>query len=117
MPTENMQIPFNYDSCLRKTSAGYGQKHCAAVSTIKTLLKKASTLEYYKTNGKMTVSVEANSKALGAVLLQNDKLVAYASATLTPAQQSYPKIEIEALTVTYGCNKFNQYIYRRYVKI
>ncbi|CAG2214759.1 unnamed protein product [Mytilus edulis] len=61
--------------------------------------------------------VGASSKGLGAVLIQNQKPVAYASRALTQTQQRYPQIEKETLAIVYGCNKFHEYVYGRRVQI
>ncbi|KAM7293520.1 uncharacterized protein ISCGN_026650 [Ixodes scapularis] len=89
------------------------EEQSKALAEIKQALKSAPTLAYYNVNGAMTLSVDASSKALGAVLLQEGKPVAYASAAMTEAQQNYPQIEKEALAIRYGCRKFHQYIYGR----
>ena len=49
--------------------------------------------------------------ALGAVLLQNNHPIAYASRALTDTQQRYAQIEKEMLAVVFGCTKFHDYIY------
>lgn len=84
-----------------------------ALTEIKQALKSAPTLAYYNVNYAMIVSVDASSKALGAVLLQEGKPVAYALVAVTEAQQNYPQIEKEARAVMYGCRKFHQYTYGR----
>lgn len=89
------------------------EEQSTALQTIKDALRAAPTLQYYDVNGKLTLSVDASSKALGAVLLQEGKPLAYASATLNPAQMNYPQIEKEALAIRYGCKKFHSYIYGR----
>ena len=48
---------------------------------------------------------------MGAVLLQNDRPVAYASKALTSCQQNYSQIEKEMLAIVYGCEHFHQYLY------
>ena len=65
----------------------------------------------------MQLSVDASSKGLGTVLLQDQKPVAYASRALTTVQQGYSQIEKELLAIVYGCQKFHQYIYGREVEV
>ncbi|XP_071051479.1 uncharacterized protein [Onthophagus taurus] len=60
---------------------------------------------------KVTLSVDASSKGLGACVMQNNKPVAYASKVLIEAQQRYAQIEKELLAVVFGCEKYKQYIY------
>ena len=52
-------------------------------------------------------------KGLGAVLLQDEKSLAYASRALTPTQQRYAQMEKETLAIVYGVQKFHHYIYGR----
>ena len=47
--------------------------------------------------------MQAN-QVLGAVLLQDDRLIAYASKSLTAAQQRYALIEQEMLAVVSECH-------------
>ena len=60
----------------------------------------------------VTLSVDASSKGVGAVLLQNDRPVAYASKALTPSQENYAQIEEkEMLDIVFGCQRFYDYLY------
>ena len=55
--------------------------------------------------------MDASSKGIGAVLLQQEHPVAYASKALTATQQNYAQIEKEMLAIVYGCTKFPDYIF------
>ena len=48
---------------------------------------------------------------MGAVLIQDDHPIAYASRSLTSTQHNYAQIEKEMLAVVFGCTKFHNYIY------
>ncbi|UYV60919.1 K02A2.6-like [Cordylochernes scorpioides] len=78
---------------------------------IKDLLKQAPTLKYYDPNKDVVLSVDTSQHAIGAVLLQEDRPIAYASSALNDAQRHYPQIEKEALAIKFGCKKFHTYIY------
>ena len=84
-------------------------------------LKKMATntpiLQYYDPNKPLTLSVDASSKGLGAVLIQDEKPVAYGSRALTETQQRYPQIEKEALAILFGCRKFHEYVCAREVEV
>ncbi|UYV81475.1 K02A2.6-like, partial [Cordylochernes scorpioides] len=69
---------------------------------IKYLLKQAPTLKYYDPNKDVVLSVDASQHAIGAVLLQEDRPIAYASSALNDAQRHYPQIEKEALAIKFG---------------
>ena len=48
---------------------------------------------------------------MGAVLLQDQYPIAYASKSLTATQQNYAQIEKEMLAIVFDCQKFHDYIY------
>lgn len=85
--------------------------------TLKTLAINAPVLRFYDPALPLTLSVDASSKGLGAVLLQEGQPITYGSRALTPAQQNYAQIEKETLAVVYGCIKFHQYVYGRNVHV
>ena len=48
---------------------------------------------------------------LGAVLLQEDKPVAYASRSLSKSESNYAPTDLECLAIVFAMNKFDQYIF------
>ncbi|CAC5402739.1 unnamed protein product [Mytilus coruscus] len=80
------------------------------ITMLKEMATNAPLLQYYDLNKPLTLSVDASSKGLGAVLIQNQKPVGYASRALTQTQKRYPQIEKETLAIVYGCNKFYEYL-------
>ncbi len=54
---------------------------------------------------------------LGAVCLQNNRPVAFASRALTETESRYAQIEKELLGLVYACTKFHHYIYGRPVTV
>ena len=65
----------------------------------------------------MRIQRDASGKGLGAVLLQDEKPVCYASQALTDAESRYAPIEAEMLAVVFACRKFHLYIYGRSVVV
>lgn len=84
---------------------------------IKRAMMQAPCLQYFDENKAVTISVDASRNGLGAVLLQDNKPVAYGSASLTETQQRYAQIEKELLAVVYGLEHFNYYTYGRQVVV
>ncbi|KAJ8336302.1 hypothetical protein SKAU_G00396450 [Synaphobranchus kaupii] len=84
---------------------------------LKQLITGAPTLKYYDVNKAVTLSVDASSEGIGAVILQDERPVAYGSRALTDCQRRYAQIEKELLAIVYGCEKFHQYVYGREVQV
>ncbi|XP_013404021.1 uncharacterized protein K02A2.6, partial [Lingula anatina] len=82
-----------------------------AFANIKEALTSTKVLRYYDVNKPLRLTVDASTKGLGAAVIQNDGVVAYASRALSPAEQRYAQIEKEMLAVVYGCEKFHKLIY------
>ena len=102
---------------IKETAWHWDQKQEESFQAIKRILSAAPVLAYYNPTEKLTLQVDASSTGLGAVLIQDDRPVAYASKALTPAQQSYSQLEKELLAVVFGCSKFDEYIVGRDVKV
>ena len=80
-------------------------------NSLKTLVTQSPVLRYFDVGKPVKISVDASSGGLGAVLLQNDQPVAYASKALSRSQINYAQIEKEMLAVVFGCTRFHDYIY------
>ena len=101
----------------KNTAWHWDEKQETSFQKLKEMATNAPLLQNYNPNKPLTLSVDASSKGLGAVLIQNQKPVAYASRALTQTQHRYPQIEKETLAIVYGCNKFHEYVYGRRVQI
>lgn len=88
-----------------------------AVQKIKHALASTPVLRFYNVKEDVMLQVDASSYALGAALFQSGRPVAYASRSLTKAEQNYPQIEKEALAIRFGCKKYHEYIYGKRVTI
>ena len=58
---------------------------------------------------------DASMNGFGACLLQDNQPVAYASRSLTPTEVQYARIEKEMLSIVFGMERFESYLYGRKV--
>lgn len=88
----------------------WNEEHDAAFEKIKAQLSESSILQYYDVNKECKISVDASSTGLGAVLLQDNLPIAYASKVFTVSQNSWAQIEKEMYAIVFGCERFRQYV-------
>ena len=77
------------------------------------LVTEAPVLQYFDVTKPVVVSADASKDGVGAVLLQDDMPIAYASRAFTQTQCRYAQIEKELYAVTFACDKFHQYLFGR----
>ena len=80
---------------------------------LKQLAIEAPVLGFYDPKEELVLNVDASSYALGAVITQKGKPIAYASRALNSTQQRYSVIEKETLAVVFGTQKFHSFVYGR----
>lgn len=76
---------------------------------IKEALVSTDVLKYYDVKKSVIFAVNASSKGLCAAVIQEDGVVAFATRTLTAAEQRYAQIVL--LAVDFGCTQFHKLIY------
>ena len=89
----------------------WGQAENEAFESLKTAISSTPVLKFKDPKEPVSLSVDASSKGLGAVILQNNQPVAYASKALTESQQNYAQIEKEMLAIVFGCERFHDFLY------
>ena len=93
----------------------WGSEQQAAFDTLKSSLRNAETLAYFDRNAEETKLVtDASPVGLGAVLTQvqqgQERVVAYASRSLTDVERRYSQTEREALGLVWGCERFHVFL-------
>ena len=68
-------------------------------------------------SGSFVIYSNASKKGLGYVLMQNDKVVAYASRQLKPYEQNYPTHDLELAAIVIALKIWYHYLYREPCKI
>ena len=66
----------------------WGKAEDNAFTSLKTAISSAPVLKFFDPEEPVTLSVDASSIGVGAVILQNERPVAYASKALTLSQQN-----------------------------
>ena len=74
-------------------------------------ISNVKVLPYFNINAETTLQTDASKKGLGACLIQNGKVVCYASRALTKTEQNYQNLEREALGTIWGMEKFHYFLY------
>lgn len=88
-----------------------------AFEKLKDIITKNPVLSFYDVSKPVTVSCDASQCGLWAMLIQNNKPVAYASRSLTDAESRYANIERELLGVLFRLERFDDYTYGKHINV
>ena len=77
---------------------------------LKDMCCKAPVLAYYDVDKEVTTQCDFSKKAVGAVLLQEGRPVAYATRKLRESEINWAPIEKEMLAIVFSTQKFREYI-------
>ncbi|XP_016343694.1 uncharacterized protein LOC107689988 [Sinocyclocheilus anshuiensis] len=96
----------------------WSQECEVAFDKAKNLLLSQSVLTHYNPQLPIRLACDTSPYGVGAVISHilpdgQEKPIAFASRTLSKAEQSYAQIEREALGIIFGVRKFYQYLYRQ----
>lgn len=89
------------------------KQYLEAIETCKHLLTNAPILAFPDFNKTFVITTDASDIAIGAVLSQNNHPIAYASRTLSSAEQKYNTTEKELLGILWAVTHFRPYVYGR----
>ena len=86
-----------------------GDPEHAAFDAIKAEFKKKIILPYFDRNKETILQTDASKKGFGAVILQEEQPIYYASRALTSAEKNYQNLEREAQAAVWGMEKYFLY--------
>ena len=93
----------------------WGDQQQQSFDQSKQMLTSSALLVHHDPSQPLLLSCDASQYGVGAVLSQvcngDEKLVAYASRTLTTAERNYSQLEKEGLALIYGVRKFHNYLF------
>ncbi|GJR90172.1 putative reverse transcriptase domain-containing protein [Tanacetum coccineum] len=89
----------------------WGEKEEAAFQLIKQKLCSAPILALPKGSKNFIVYCDASHKGLGAVLMQNEKVIAYASRQLKIHEKNYTTHDLELGAVVFALKMWRHYLY------
>ena len=85
--------------------------HTKAFESSKDAILSCATLMYYDDEKPCTIQVDASKIGVGAMLIQEGKVIEYHRQALTSTQQRYSNIERGAYTLVNGVEHFHHYIF------
>ena len=106
-----------YELCQIIVLFQWDMEQTEVFKSIKEILSTEPVLAFYNVKKPVLITCDASQSGLGAVFLQEDRPIAYASRALTNAESRYAQIEKELLAVVFAFNKFHQYVYGREVLV
>ena len=102
----------------RKNTEFFWSPECKkSFQEVKQKLTSAPILVYFDPTKEFVLQVESSKDGVGAVLMQDGRPVEYASRALTASERKWAQIEKEALAVSFGVQRFDQYTYGRRIVV
>ncbi|GFT32304.1 retrovirus-related Pol polyprotein from transposon opus [Trichonephila clavipes] len=96
----------------------WGSEEVEAFNSLKKALTSDPVLGMYDERASTEIHTDASGYGIGAVLVQIqnnvEKVIAYASRTLTKAEKNYSTTERECLAIVWATNKFRPYIFGKH---
>ena len=78
----------------------------------KEMLMSAPVVALSASDGGFTVSCDASRVGLGCVLMQNGRVIAYASRQLKKHELNYPTHDLEMAAVIFALKMWRRYLYK-----
>lgn len=95
----------------KDTDFQWSSSHSTAFESIKQAICQEVSLMYFDPEKETVIQVDTSLRGLGSALIQDRKVVAFASRALTDTEKQYANIECEMLAVVVACEKFHSYVF------
>lgn len=99
------------DLTLKNAEWEWNEKHESVFNFLKQQLGRVTNLAYFNMDKPTHLYVDAGPEGLGAILTQENNVIAYASKTLSDAEKRYSQIEKETLACSWTIQHFHIYLY------
>ncbi|CAL9702513.1 unnamed protein product [Knipowitschia caucasica] len=118
LPQQSTVLAPLYKLLKDQTKWRWSKVEQSAFDKCKEMLTGDKVLVHYDPSLPLSLACDASAYGIGAVIQHTthdgqERPVAYASRTLSPAEKNYSQIEKEALSLVYGVKKFHQYLWGR----
>ena len=90
-------------------------RHTEAFERLKVMLATEPILAYYCPQKDLICQADSSQNGIGSVIMQDGKVIEYASRALTKAETQYAQIEKELLSIVYALSRFDTYCYGRHL--
>ena len=105
-------IAFSLTKLLRKGVKFEWNDKCQSIfEQLKKILVEAPVLTQLTSGREYALYSDASKIGLGCVLIQDGKVVAYASRQMKPHEQNYPTLDLELEAVVFALKIWQHYLY------
>ena len=92
-------------------------RHTEAFERVKAMLATEPVLAYYSPHKELICQADCSQYGMGCVIMQEGKVIEYASRALTRAETQYAQIEKELLSICFALSRFDTYCYGRFLVV
>ena len=90
------------------------EEHQSAFTALKNEFRKTIVLPYLGKYKDTILQTDASKEGFGAVILQDNNPLYYASCTLTSTEKNYQNLEQECMAAVWGMEKFHYFLYGKH---
>ena len=92
-------------------------EHEKCLDEVKKILTSAPVMAHYDDKKPLILNTDASSYGLGACIMQDGRPIGFASRSLSKTESRYAQIEKELLSIVFGCERFNDFVWGNKVTV